>query len=130
MNSPDYDHKNEVVVTDPSFERFSGVGTGKARIAKYKFNRIELDIDTDKEAILWLSEIWYPAWKATVNGNKTDVHRANYSFRAITVPAGYSKVVFKFESALFNIGAIISLLTLLSSLSYLGFVFVKRRKNV
>jgi hypothetical protein len=131
MNSHKYDYRNEVVVADKRFERFSGgAGTGEARITKYGFNRIAIDVDTDKEAILWLSEIWYPAWKATVNGNKTEVHRANYSFRAITVPAGHSKVVFKFESLLFNIGALISLLTLLSSLAYLTLVFIKRKKIV
>jgi len=131
MNSPNYDHKNEVAVTDPNLAKFTGGnGTGEAKIVKYDFNRIELDVNTDKEAILWLSEIWYPAWKATVNGNKTTVYRADYSFRAVTVPAGHSKVVFKFESTLFNIGALISLLTLLLSLTYLTVVFVKNRKNV
>jgi len=130
MNGRNYDHKNEVVVTDPDLAKFTGGdGTGEAKIVKYDFNRIELDVDTDKEAILWLSEIWYPAWKATVNGNKTEVYKADYGFRVITVPAGKSKVVFKFDSTLFNIGALISLLTLLSSLTYLGLVFVKRKKH-
>jgi len=132
MNSRNYDHRNEVVVTDPRLERFSenNGGTGEARITKYNFNKIAIDVDTDKEAILWLSEIWYPAWKATVNGKKVDVHRVNYGFRAITVPAGHSKVVFKFDSLMFNVGAAVSLLTLLLSLGYLGWVVVKKRKNV
>ena len=130
MNSQNYDHRNEVVVTDPNLAKFTGGnGTGEAKIVKYDFNRIELDVNTDKEAILWLSEIWYPAWKATVNGGKTKVYRTDYSFRAVTVPAGKSKVVFKFDSPLFNIGALISLLTLLSSLTYLTVVFVKRKKH-
>ncbi|MDR2692984.1 MAG: YfhO family protein [Chitinispirillales bacterium] len=131
MNGPNYDHHNEVVVADPALAKFTGGnGTGEVKIVKYDFNRIELDVDTDKEAILWLSEIWYPAWKAAVNGNKTKVHRANYGFRAITVPAGKSKAVFKFDSFMFNAGAIISLLTLLLSLTYLGFIFVKKKKAV
>jgi hypothetical protein len=130
MNSPNYNHRNEVVVTDPNLAKFTGGdGTGEVKIAKYAFNRIELDVDTDKEAILWLSEIWYPAWKATVNGKKVDIHRANYSFRAITVPAGHSKVVFTFDSPLFNIGALISLLTLVSSLTYLTVVFIRMKKH-
>ncbi len=128
MNSPSYDHHNEAVVTDPGLSKFTGGGTGSVKIVKHDFNRIELDVDTDREAILWLSEIWYPAWKAAVNGNKTKVYRADYSFRAITVPAGHSKVVFKFDSPMFNIGALISGLTLLLSLTYLAIVFVKRKK--
>jgi hypothetical protein len=129
MNSYSYDHRGEVVVTDREFSRFTGGGgRGTVQITKYKNNRIELDVDTDREAILWLSEIWYPAWKATVNGQKTDIHRANHSFRALIVPSGQSKVVLKFESAAFNIGALISLLTLVAALGYLlAGRFVKKK---
>jgi hypothetical protein len=130
MNSGMYDHRNEVVVTDQSLARFTGDGgRGEARITKRGLNRIEIDVDTDREAILWLSEIWYPAWKATVNGEKTEIHRANHSFRAVTVPAGSSKVVFKFDSLLFNIGALISSLTLIAALAYLLAGVVKRKRG-
>jgi hypothetical protein len=130
MNSDRYDHHNEIVAADKEFEKFSGGqnGIGKAEVTKYKFNRIELDVDTDKEAILWLSEIWYPAWKAFVNGKKVDIYRTNYSFRTIIVPAGHSKVVFKFDSIYFNIGAIISLLTLIAALAYLSTGFMHNKK--
>jgi len=131
MNGSQYEHHNEVVVTDQSFAKFSGGngGAGSARITKYGINRIDVDVDTDREAILWLSEIWYPAWKASVNGKKTTVHRANYSFRAITVPAGKSTVVFRYDSAYFNIGAWISVLTLIAALVYLTIAFVKGKKQ-
>ncbi|MCL2182877.1 MAG: YfhO family protein [Chitinispirillia bacterium] len=131
MNSRLYDHRNEVVVTAKELSKFTGGagGPGKVQITKYKNNRIELDVDADREAILWLSEIWYPAWKAAVNGNKTEVYRANYSFRAIVVPPGQSKVVFKFESAAFNAGVVISLLTLIFALGYLFMGRVTRKKT-
>jgi hypothetical protein len=129
MNSGMYDHRNEVVVTDQSLARFTGgAGRGEARVTKHSLNRIEIDVDTDREAILWLSEIWFPAWKAAVNGEKTEIHRANHNFRAITVPAGKSTVVFKFDSLFFNIGALISLLTLIAALAYLLTGIVKTKK--
>jgi hypothetical protein len=131
MNSAAYNHRSEVVVTDSGFAGFTGEGGGgKAQITKYAFNRIELDVDTDREAVLWLSEIWYPAWKAFVNGKKVEVHRADYSFRAVIVPAGKSTVVFKFDSAYFNIGAWISLLTLIAALAYLTIMFVKGKYKI
>jgi len=129
MNGSQYDHHNEVAVTDQSLAKFSGGGAGSVKITKYGINKIELEADTDREAILWLSEIWYPAWKATVNGEKAEIHRADYSFRAVVVPAGKSKVVFKFDSAYFNAGALISLLTLIAAIAYLTFMFVKRRRH-
>jgi hypothetical protein len=130
MNSGAYDHQSEVVVTDPRLAGFTAGGDGgKAQITKYGINRIEVDVDTDREAILWLSEIWYPAWKAAVNGKKVDVLKADYSFRAVTVPAGKSKVVFRFDSSYFNIGALISLLTLVATLGYLTINFVKGKNR-
>jgi len=124
MNTPAYNHHNEVVISaNKDAQGFAGFseqsGNGKVTITDYKFNRIELDVESDREAVLWLSEIWYPAWKATVNGEKTKVYRANYSFRAIIVPQGKSKIVFKFDSVHFKVGAWISLLTLIVSLTIL-----------
>jgi hypothetical protein len=130
MNSDLYDHRNEVVVTDQSLAKFSNGqnGAGNVKITNYKFNKIELDVDTDREAILWMSEIWYPAWKATVNGKKADVYRASYSFRAVAVPAGKSTVIFKFDSIYFNIGALVSLLTLVAASGYLLMEFFVKKK--
>ncbi|MDR0306834.1 MAG: YfhO family protein [Chitinispirillales bacterium] len=131
MNSPQYDHHNEVVISEgkgkPPAVLSGQTGNGKAEITEYKFNRIKIDVKTDREAILWLSDIWYPAWKAAVNGKKTDVYRANYSFRAVSVPAGESKVIFHFSSTLFNVGALLSLLTLLVCLTVLIARGVKKR---
>ncbi|MDR0330599.1 MAG: YfhO family protein [Chitinispirillales bacterium] len=131
MNGLSFDHRSEIVVTDPDLAKFTGGGeggAGEAKITKYGLNRIELDVDTDREAILWMSEIWYPSWKASINGNKTKIYRADYSFRAVIVPAGKSKVVFKFESVLFNIGAVVSLLTLVLSSVYLVLAFVNKKQ--
>ncbi|MDR3012556.1 MAG: YfhO family protein [Chitinispirillales bacterium] len=120
MNSALYDHHNEIVVTDQFFaEHTHSGGAGTAQITKYGINRIELNVESDREAILWLSEIWFPAWKATINGEETKIHRANHSFRAVVVPAGKSKVIFKYDSRFFNIGAWISSLTLIAALLFL-----------
>jgi hypothetical protein len=130
MNGDLYDHRNEVVVTDRSLDKFSNGqdGTGNVKITDYKFNKIELEVDTDREAILWMSEIWYPAWKAEVNGERVEVHRASYSFRAVVVPAGKSSVIFKFDSVYFNVGALISLLTLIVAIGCLLIEFLIKIK--
>ena len=80
-------------------------------ITEYWNNRIELSVRTEKNGILWLSEIWYPAWKAFVDGKETRMLRADYSFRAVEIAAGNHRVLFVYHSKAFAVGAIISLFT-------------------
>lgn len=45
---------------------------------------------------LVLSEVWFPGWQATVNGEAATVERANGALRAVAVPAGESTVALRF----------------------------------
>jgi len=42
--------------------------------------------------VLVISEVWYPGWRAAVNGKAADVWAANGGLRAVAVPAGSSTV--------------------------------------
>ncbi|MCB0105699.1 MAG: YfhO family protein [Caldilineaceae bacterium] len=44
-----------------------------------------------------LSEIWYPGWRATVNGEPVPILRTNGALRGIAVPAGTSQVEMEFS---------------------------------
>ena len=45
------------------------------------------------------SEIYYPGWTATIDGQPAELGRANYVLRALKVPAGSHKVVLEFRPA-------------------------------
>jgi uncharacterized membrane protein YfhO len=47
-----------------------------------------LDVETESDGLLVLSEIWYPGWVAKVDGVETPVYRTDISLRGIEVPAG------------------------------------------
>ena len=94
----------------------------------YSNNKIKLKVDTDENGLLWLSEIWYPAWKAKIDGKKTKVYSADFSFRAIEVPKGCHEVTFVFSSSYFNLGALITILSLLSSVGFLIFIYWRKGK--
>jgi hypothetical protein len=74
---------------------------------------ISLPADT-KPALLLLTDTYYPGWRAFVDGNEARVLRANHCFRAILLPAGAKNVTFKYYPQLFNIGLLLSGLTLLA----------------
>ena len=44
-----------------------------------------------------LSDVWFPGWKCTVDGQHAPIYRANFLFRAIAIPKGDHQVVFDFD---------------------------------
>jgi len=70
---------------------------GSAEISSYSPNKVIVVVKTDKPALLFLSDNYYPNWKAKVNGKETKIYRADYTFRAIVVPSGESKVEFYYK---------------------------------
>ncbi len=77
-------------------------------IEAYKSSFIQLQVETDKDKILFLSDNYYPGWKAKIDNLETKIYRADFTFRGIVVPKGKHTVVFSFEPFSFKIGAIIS----------------------
>ncbi|MGB5051407.1 MAG: hypothetical protein WBO46_20835, partial [Caldilineaceae bacterium] len=59
-------------------------------------NFLEFHFSSPTPAFLVLSEVWYPGWRATVNGVETPVRRANYALRGVAVPAGEVTVEMRF----------------------------------
>ena len=75
-------------------------------------NRISFDARLSQDGYVFLNEIHYPGWTATVNGEPAEILRANTIFRALWVPAGSHRVEFRFWLRLLIPGAAISLATL------------------
>ncbi len=82
----------------------------------YDNNYFKYRVKTNKSAFLVFSEIWYPDWKAYVDGVEFDVYRANYCFRAVEIPKGEHILEMKYKSNAFNLGSLISSVTLFISI--------------
>ena len=55
-----------------------------------------LDVNAGGTALLVLSEIYYPGWRAAVNGQAAEIQKVNGAMRGIVVPAGASHVTLEF----------------------------------
>lgn len=82
------------------------------RCTEYTANSITYTVTTAKNGVLLLSEIWYPAWRVTIDGQPAELLRANYSLRAVAVPQGSHVVRWVYDSQPFRTGAWISTATL------------------
>lgn len=94
--SDDFDYRNILLLEEPIEVKLKQ-GSGSAEIISYKPNNVRISVDTNNQAILFLSDNYYPGWKAKVNNKDTKVYRANYTFRAVVVPKGKSIVEFIYE---------------------------------
>ena len=86
-----------------------GSGAGEVEITDYSPARVELSVRALGDRILFLSDIHYPGWEATVDGKAAKLYRADYAFRAVFVPAGEHRVVIRFRPRSVAVGAGISI---------------------
>ena len=88
-----------------------------AEVIDYRPNRVVLR-EEGPEGWLVLADVWFPGWICSVNGQRTDVARADFLFRAVRVPAGKCEVVLTFEPASYqrgrelSVGAVVLLVVL------------------
>ena len=91
-------------------------------ITRYRFNSIELEARIEEPCLLLLSEVDYPSWRATVDGEPVEVLTADYCLRAIPLVPGSKRIEFNFHSSILNISLIISIVTFVIVLA-VPFVF-------
>ncbi|MDP3920150.1 MAG: hypothetical protein Q8R76_05025 [Candidatus Omnitrophota bacterium] len=66
----------------------------KVTIAEYTPHRVEVEVHTDDERILVLTDTYHPGWKSTLDGRDTPLYIAYHAFRAVRVPPGNHVVRF------------------------------------
>lgn len=110
---------NTIILEEPSFVS-PQFGQGSAEIVSYKPNEVVVKTSSSEAKILFLSDNYYPGWKATVDGDQTPILRANYTFRAVPLVRGEHIVRFYFDSDVFKLGFLISGMSLVLALGFLG----------
>jgi hypothetical protein len=91
----------------------SSAGEPMAKVAlkwqSYRPNDFTIAVDAPHDSLMVVSELWYPGWRATVNGNATEIVRADWLLRAVAVPAGPVVVRFEYRPTSVIVGAILCL---------------------
>lgn len=91
--SDNFDFRKKVILEEEvNLEK--AFGEGNIKIVEYSPNKIKIEVKTDRKAILFLSDNFYPGWKVKVRGKEERILRTNYSFRGVIVPKGFSNVEF------------------------------------
>ncbi len=127
QNNSEIDYSNTVVLEENiklNSTGFDSTSIGKVKVTYFSNNGLSCKVQTPKPGVLVFSEIWYPDWKVYVDGVKSKLLKADYSFCAVEVPKGNHKVEMKYESEKFSMGLFIMLGTL--CLSVVGLVLLRK----
>lgn len=115
-----FDFKN-VLILEKSSPLSPQFGEGSAEITSYRPNEVIVKTKSTQPKLLFLTDNYYPGWKAIVDGEETEILRADYTFRAVPLVAGEHEVRFYYDPMSFKLGVMISILSLAGLVALLRF---------
>ncbi len=126
-----------VAVADKRFESTLGTATedstAMVTLTSYKANELQYDVESQKGGVLVFSEVYYPGWTCTVDGQSVEIGRVDYVLRAVRIDGGKHHVVLTFKPRSENITETIAYSALgLLALLFVGLLirfFVRRKKE-
>ncbi len=87
---------------------------GSATIDKYLPNEVTIKTVSDGNSLLFLSDPYYPGWKAFIDGKESEILRSDFAFRSLVIPKGDHTVRFIYDPIPFKFGLMMAVLGLIS----------------
>ncbi|MBV8084004.1 MAG: YfhO family protein [Chloroflexi bacterium] len=115
INQPGFDPAQTVLLQTQAVARASPADLQAplhTDVVGYAPGFVDVRTTTDRPAYLVLSEVRYPDWQVTIDGQSAATTLADGLFMALDTPAGQHHVVLRFVPKLFYIGAVISVASL------------------
>jgi hypothetical protein len=105
---------------------------GRAEVMLYQPERIVIETESETNAVLSVSEVDYPGWQTTVDGEPAEILRAYGGLRAVALEAGEHSVEMIYRPLSFRVGVIVSGLSALAllGLALWGLIWGRRRNGV
>ena len=91
------DLRHTAVVAKADFGFLKAGGEGIVQLTSYGANEAKYEVESSQGGLVVFSEVYYPGWTATIDGQPAEVGRANYVLRVLNVPAGKHEVIFTFD---------------------------------
>jgi hypothetical protein len=93
---------------------------GRASITRETTRELVIDAVATQDGFLLLADMYYPGWRAEVDGVATPIYRANMSLRGISLPKGQHTVRFTYHPAPYFRGLWITLTALAALFVWFG----------
>ncbi len=136
LREPGMDYRNTVLLEKepPDFTRAAGSDSaapaGTAVLAQYTPDHYVINADMKRPGFLVVSDNYFPAWKAKVNGQMQEIYRADYTLRAIPLTAGQHRVELFYSSRFFELGKRVTVLSFLVMIGISAFLGIRRFRRI
>ena len=102
-------------------------GIDSAAITSYASEEVRLAAHCASDCLLVLTDLHYPGWEATVDGEPTEIYRVNHLFRGVRLPAGSHEITYRYRPRSFRIGVALLAATLLLTTGTLAYSWLRVR---
>ena len=111
---PDFNPREVVFLPLAAKSFLTATNRTQARILRSHFtaNQVDLRVVASEPSLVVLSQSFYHAWRAEVDGRPVRLWRANHAFQSLEVPAGNHDVKLVYRDNFFRLGALVSCLSL------------------
>lgn len=136
LQNPAFNPRTVALVEDPppfpmeAPDRSQPFSRQSVTVTTYEGEYIALSVTAPKNALLVLGEKYYKGWKATVDGEPTEIHPVNTILRGVYLQPGNHTVEFRFDPLPFKIGKYLTLLSFAFFAGMLVREMLLRRKRV
>ncbi|UCF19543.1 MAG: hypothetical protein JSU87_16745 [Gemmatimonadota bacterium] len=128
--SSDFDPASEMILTQEHDGESYRQVQGTVRWLERDPNGYALEVDSDQPGYLVISDNHYPAWEVEVDGINQPLLRADYTMRALQIPAGRHQVRLQFRSSLLRASMWTTGISLILALGLVGGSLAhSRRRN-
>ena len=87
-----------------------------AQLSEDRPEEVVAEVTSSHPGLLVLTDLHYPGWIAEEGGKRLPILKADGWFRAVSLPAGTHRVVFRYRPISFYAGAALSVVALLTLL--------------
>ena len=95
----------------------SPAANSSARVIQDEPTRLLIETSAPTASMLVVSEIFYPGWVASIDGQPARIFLTDYLLRGVALPAGQHRIEMRYTAPAARRGAIISAVTLLMIIS-------------
>jgi len=135
LADPSFDHQKVIILEEepkpfsPPPEPATEKKSPFVLVEPQSEERIDITVDTPEAGFIFLNDIFFPGWRAYVEGNRIKIYQADYLFMAMPVEAGKYTIEMRYRPLGFSMGKWISFISAVALLLSLSFDIARNRSK-